>query len=138
MAKIASKGTLLKAEIASVFTTIAQVIDLNGPDAEVQTFPSNTLDQAGAGIGKEPTGFTDGGTISGNLFFDPTAATHQILTDDLTTPAKRNFKVVWSDGSSTEWPFSGITKRFTPSASLTDGLKAAFSVEVNGIVTYPT
>lgn len=144
MAKIPSKGTALKVDIATVYTTVAQVISLNGPDAEVQTFNGTSLD-GGVGMPKIPTGYVDGGTVSGELFFDPVAATHQQLTDDITNPIRssgaeldRGYKLVWPDSAATEWAFDGVVKRFGPSATLQDGLKASFAVEVNGIVTYPT
>lgn len=144
MAKIPGKGAALKVDIATVFTTIAQVISLNGPDAEVQTFNGTTLDGS-VGMVKIPTGYVDGGTVSGELFFDPVAATHQQLTDDITSPIRssgtefdRDFKIVWPNSAATEWPFAGIVKRFGPSATLQDGLKASFAIEVNGIVSYPT
>lgn len=137
MAKIASKGTALKLSISSVFTTIAAVIGLNGPGMKPAVYDATALD-SGVGMEKKPTGYVDGGTVSGNLFFDPVAATHQALTDLVTTPAVASWKNVWSDGASTEWPYSGTLTGFNPSAALADGLKADFEITLDGIPTLPT
>ena len=137
MTKIASKGTALQLSISAVFTTVAQVTSIDGPDSEVETFDSTSLD---SGVGKETdvTGFVVGGTVSGELFFDPVAATHQALTDVITAPAVSSWKIIWSDAASTEWPFSGVLKKLTPKAALAEGLTASFEIELDGMVTYPT
>ena len=135
MTQIPSKGTTLQLDIASTFTEVAQVISLTAPDAEVETFDATHLGSS-TGREKEPTGFVEGGTVSLSLFFDPTETTHQAMTDLITTPAVSSWKIVWSD--TTEWPFSGVLKSFTPTAELADGLKADVSIELDGIVSYPT
>lgn len=132
---VASKGTALKLSISAVFTTIAALIDLNGPDAEVQVFDSTGLD-SGTGMQFDPTGYVNGGRVSGNLHFTPTAATHQALTDLITAPAVSSWKEIFPD--TTEWPFSGILLRFTPRAAVNDGLKAAIEIKLDDICTYPT
>lgn len=137
MAKIASKGTALQLSIASVYTTITQVEGLQGPGMKPQTFDATALD-SGVGMEFKPTGYTDGGELTGNLFFDPVAATHQALTDLVTTPAVASWKTLWSDGATTAWPFTGVLNNFDPSASKNDGLKAAFGIKLDGIPTLPT
>lgn len=137
MAKIASKGTLLKMEISSVFTTIAQVYELNAPPGDVQTFNSTDL-AGGVGMTHAVTGYVDTGELTASLFFDPTAATVKAMTAKITTPAENNFKVVWSDGSATEWGFAGIIRSLGPKATLQDALKADVRIQVSGLVTYPT
>ena len=137
MTKIASKGTELQLSIASTFTTIAQVMEISGPSAEVQTFDATALD-SGVGREKKPTGFVDGGAVDFSMFFDPVATTLQALTDLILAPAVASWKTIWSDAASTEWPFSGILKSCTPKASLDDGLKADCQIELDGLCTYPT
>lgn len=137
MAKIASKGTALQLSISAVFTTIAQVSGLRGPGMKPQTYDATALD-SGVGMEKKPTGFVDGGEVSGDMFFDPVAVTHQALTDLVTTPAVASWKTLWSDVATTAWPYSGTLSNFEPSASLNDGLKAAFGITLDGIPTLPT
>ena len=137
MAKVVSKGTQLQLTIAQVLTTIAQVISLDGPGAEVETYEATALD---SGVGKEhkPTGYADGGEVSGDLLFDPVLATHQALTDLITTPAVKAWKHIFADTGSTEWPYNGTLTGFSPTADMADGLKASFSIKLDGLATYPT
>ena len=135
MAKVISKGTQLQLNIATVLTTIAQVIGFTGPGPEVETWDATGLD---SGTGKEhkPTGYVEGGDISGDLMLDPALTTHQALTDLITTPASVGWKIIFADA--TEWPFNGTLKTFEPTVDMADGLKASFGVKLDGMVVYPT
>lgn len=136
MAKLVCKGTALQHSIASTLTDIAQIVSFDGPDAEVETVESDTLDNTAVGIPMSVTGRVTGGTVSGELFFDPSLAGHQDLTDQLLTPAVTNWNITWTDD--TDWPFAGILKSCTPTVDLADLLKASFEIELSGIVTYPS
>lgn len=137
MTKIAPKGAALKLSISAVYTTIAQNREFTGPDAETQTYDATTLD-GGVGMAFKPTGYVNGGTVSGSLLFDPVDSTHQAMTDLLTTPAVASWKCVWSDAALTEWAFTGVLTKFTPKVSLTEGLVADYEIKLDGIPTYPT
>lgn len=136
MTILKSKGTKLQHSISAVLTDIAQVIGIEGPDPEVETFNANHLGVTTAGIPKKPTGNTDGGTLTFDLFFDPALAGHQDLTDQLVTPASTNWALVFAD--TTDWPFAGVFKKLSPAVDLADGLKASCEIEVDGLVDYPT
>lgn len=138
MAKIQSKGTLLKLSIATVYTSIASLVELDPPEAEVETYQATDF-SSGVGHIHLTTGYVEGGTCSGTVWFDPVAATHQAITDLITTPTDGSqWKIVWADGASTELVFAGVTKKFKPMAKMNEGLKASFSVQLSGIATYPT
>jgi hypothetical protein len=143
----ASKGTLLKKSISSTLTTVAQVFSVKAPKGKVNTFDGTTLDQSGVGTVKLPTGYSDGGTMTAELFFDPGLASHKALYAEIVAPityvssalAVPAYTIVWSDsqnGGPTSWPFSGWPS-LEVTAALGDGLKATFEVELDGIVTYP-
>ena len=136
--KVKCKGTLLQAEIAGVFTSIAQLIDLDGPEADVETFDSTTLDTVGAGKECEVTGYADPGEVKFNYFLDPVLAVHKFLTSLITTPAKINWKLIFADDGATEWPFAGIFTGGGPKVDMGDGLKSSGGVKLSGLVTYPT
>ncbi|HSG60852.1 MAG TPA: hypothetical protein VLA24_05385, partial [Pseudomonadales bacterium] len=84
MTKVVSKGTVLQQEISSVFTAVAQVISIDQSGAESETFESTTLDTSGAGKEYAQTGYTEGGSLSFELFYDPALAGHQAISDLLT------------------------------------------------------
>jgi hypothetical protein len=136
MAFSAAKGTVLQISIGTVLTTIAQVISLDGPDGESLTYAADTLDNGSDAIPYKGTGSSEGGSVSGELFFDPVLANHQAITDLITTNASNSMKIIWSDTGSTPWTFTAAGFSFSPSAALGDGLKATFAMKLDGIVSY--
>lgn len=137
MTKIASKGTTLQQTVAAAFVDIAQVINLDFSGMESETFEADSLDNADAGIPHMPTGRTEFGSVSGELFFDPALQGQNNMQFLLTDPEAEAWKVIWPDSGATEWPFAGAGISFSPKAALNDGLKAGFSIKINGEVTFP-
>lgn len=137
MAKIKTKGTKLQQDIATVFTDIAQVISLDLPEAENETYDADTLDNANAGILKEPTFRTEPGSASAELFFDPALVGHQNLTALLTTPVKENWKIIFADAGATVWAFTTAGISLGGTVALNDGLKATLGLTLADLVTYP-
>lgn len=136
MSKIKSKGTALQLSVASVYTTVAQVVSLDGPSMESETYESDTLDNTSAGIPYSPTGRTEGGSVSGELFFDPVLSIHLSMLALLTTPTTAAWKMLFADSATTDWTFSGAGLQFGPKVALGDGLKASFSIKLDGMPTF--
>ena len=137
MTKIACKGTTLQQTVASVFADIAQVISLDGPSMESETFEADTLDNSDAGIPYQPTGRTEGGSLSGELFLDPAMQGHNNMQFLLTDPEAEAWNLIFSDSGATEWPFAGAGISLSPTVALNDGLKASVSIKLNGLPTFP-
>lgn len=138
MAKLKCKGTALQQLIGTVYTAVAQVISITGPTMESQTYEADTLDNASAGIPYESTGRTEGGSLSGEMFFDPALAGHQELLDLLETPADESWKLVYANTLPSEWSFTGAGFGFTgPTVALADGLKASFTIKLDGLPSFP-
>lgn len=136
MAKLKGKGTALQQMLGTVYTTVAQVISLDASGMESETYEADTLDNANAGIPYEATGRSEGGTISGELFYDPALAGHQALMTLITTPADESWKIVFSDTS--EWTFTGASFGMGTSVVLNDGIKGSFTIKVDGLPTFPS
>jgi hypothetical protein len=138
MAKIKCKGTKLQQELATILTDVAQVISLEHSGAESETYDSTTLDTVGAFKEYDPTGYSEGGSVDGELFYDPALAGHMSLTDLLTTPAAQNWAVVFADALATDMPFAGAGFSFGYAVDMGDGLKGSFSIKVDGDPGFPT
>lgn len=138
MAKIKVKGTVLKEDIASTLTAVAQVISLEHSGAETETVEADTLDNANAGIPYEPTGRAEGGSVDGEMFFDPVLAGHQLFTDHITTPADVDYSITFADAATTAWEFTSAGMGFDISFAPGDLVKASFSLKVDGLVSYAT
>lgn len=137
MAICKCKGTVLEQTLATVLTPIAQVISLDGPEQEAESFEADTLDNASAGIPYKPTGRTEGGSLSGELFLDPALAGHTHMLDLLTDPQTESWELTFADDVATAWPFSSAGFSLSPTIALADGLKATFSIKLDGMVTLP-
>ncbi len=138
MAKIKGKGTVLKQSIASVLTPVAQVISLDISGIETETFECDTLDNTSAGILYQPTGRSEGGSTSGELFFDPALAGHQAMTDIIITPALTPWEIVFADTATTPWSISGAGLSFGVAIVMNDGLKSSFEIKHSGLPGFTT
>lgn len=139
MAILRSKGTLLKLSIASVMTTIGQMISLDLPEAENETFEADFLDNTAAGIPYKSTGRSEGGEVGYECFLDPAMASHKFLTSLINTPAAAGTagKIVFADATPTEWGFTAAGVSLGGSAALKDGLKGKGKIKLDGLPTYP-
>lgn len=138
MAKVPSKGTVLQMDISSTLTAIAQITSIEHSGAESLTYDSTTLD---GGVYKtyDPTGYTEPGDVSFELFFDPALSGHQAITDLLTTPAVHDFNVTFADSATTdmgEFDVAGL--QFGWSAQMENGLTASVTCKITGAPGYAT
>lgn len=136
MAQVPCKGTVLKQTIASVLVPVAQIISIDLPDMESETYESDTLDNAEAGIPYSPTGRVEGGKCSGELYLDPYLAGHKSLLALLTTPATCVWNIVFADANHTTWPFTGAGFSMGGTVALKEGLKGKFSIKLSGLPTF--
>ena len=138
MAKVKCKGTVLQQELSMVFTAVAQVASLEVTGGESETTEVTTLDTSGAGKEYMSTGYSEGGSVSGELLFDPALAGHQAITDLITTPAEQNWKIIFADTGTTEMAFTGAGVGFDITVAQNDALRASFAIKCDQLPTYPT
>lgn len=131
-------GTLLKigdgATGTEGFTTIAEVSNISGPNLSLETIEV-TNHSSTAGWKERIGGLLDGGEVTFDLNFQPTATTHSYsagLVKDMVNRTKRNFKLVFPDGSSTTWQFAALVSKFSPKAPVNGQLSASVSLMISG------
>lgn len=136
-ARVKSKATAIKLSIATVFTTIAAVKSLKSQKPKVQTYDSTALD-SGVGMEKSVTGYVDSGSVTGTLWYDTSTATHKALLGKITTPTEDDsWKLVFADSG--EWAFTGILTEFGDvKVEMNSGITADFTVETDGVITFPS
>jgi hypothetical protein len=107
---------------------------------ESEHYEADTLDNASAGIPYESTGRTEGGSVSGELFYDPALDSHKDYLELLTTPPTSNeqWKIVFADTGSSEWTYTAASHQFGVTVALADGLKASFGMKCDGLPTFPS
>ena len=138
MAKIQVKGSVIKQDIASTLTPVAQITEFSTSGAESETVDVTTLDTTGNGKEYRRTGYTEGGSFDFSLIFDPVLAGHQALTDDLTTPAERDYSVTFADDASTEWTFTAAGMGMNFTGAQNDVLRADVSLKLDQLFAYAT
>lgn len=126
------KGTTLQVTIASVLTTVAQVIELNVGQDAIETFEADYLENSSAFIPKAQTGRSTTGDISGTLFFDQALANHAFINSTITTPASVAGKINLIGGN--YQTFDIISFALGLSVRLNDGLKGNFTLQKNNPV----
>lgn len=135
MAKVISKGTILKQTISASLTAIAQIISLDISGAEAQTFESTALD-TGVFQTFDLTGYSAPGDISGELFYDPALAGHKFLTGLMgyssTAPAQNAMQITYADTGLTTQSFTAAAVGFGATVDMGDGLKGKFKIKITG------
>ena len=154
------KGTHLDiwAESASAYTAVAQVLSIDLPEVEVETFECDYLANTGVGIPYMTTNRVEGGKCSGEIWLDPTGAStgnHYSLYQLMTTPnlnlpsantsPSSTSQIAWqvvftSVGSSPypAWQFYGAGFSLGATVALKEGLKGKFSIKLSGIPVFST
>ena len=143
MALVPCKGTLLKIAIAGgVLADVGQVLSIDVAEAKTEEYEARTLD-GGVGITKRPTGYTDPGSVSGELFFDPVLATQLIFTTAISTAATPvgedhllDGSITFADAAATAWTFSTSGVGFGVTVAMSDGLKGSFSMSCSDVIGY--
>lgn len=145
MALVATKGTLLKVALAGgTLTTVAQVINIDNGESKTEAYDASTLDQTGPGKIRKPTGYTELGDISGELFFDPVLASQTVITDIIADPSiplgedyLMDGSITFADAATTAWTFSSSEVGFGVAVAMNDGLKGSFSFGLSDVIGYP-
>lgn len=142
MATIHATGTLFQmgdgGTPTEVFTTIADVTAINGVNITRDTIDSTTHDNS-SGFRTFIGGLADGGDVTIDINFDPTASTHIDATGILSKlvasslpSATTNFRIVYGSSLSKRWNFAGIVTGFSPAAPVGDKLSASVTIKVSG------
>lgn len=141
MTVVRSKGTVLQQTVGTTYTAVAQIISLDLPDMEAETFEADTLDNANAAIPHKGTGRSEGGSVGFEGFLDPALAGHQSLLELLTTPpvigSEEAWKIIFADTGTTEWSFTGAGVSIGGTVALGDGLKFTGGIKLDGLPTFP-
>lgn len=140
---IVSKGTVFKMDVAASLTAVAEVLGVEVSGAKSETFDATTLSQSASGMVRQATGYSTPPDVSIDLFWVPTNAGHQAITDEITTPTtivanQLDGSITFADTGATELPFkiAGVEAGITIAKD--DGVKANVKYTLNGQPTWPT
>lgn len=116
-----------------VFTTIADVVSLNGPgivkdEIEVTALDSTSKEYIGA--------LQDNGEMTLELNMNFQDAQQVGLRQDAEGTTQRNYRIVFNDVSSTQIDFLGEVMEFSITTEANDAVKASCRVKVSGALTW--
>lgn len=140
--KVKCKGTVLSQDLAATsYVAMAQVIDIDLPDMEMETAEADTLDNAAAGIPYMATGRTEGGSFGANVFYDPADTSHTewlsyLSTTGLPTALAVKCLITFADTGASTWTFTCAGIGAGGAVALGDGLKMSISGKLDGIPTF--
>ena len=137
MAIAKCKGTKLQHTISASLVDIAQLLSISHSGSKSLTFDSTTLD-GGVYKTKAQTGYSDSGTVTAELFYDPALAGHQFITDLIAAPADNAMKIIYADTGNTNQAFTQAGVEFGVTVDMGDGLKGSVTYEVDGDAGWPT
>lgn len=129
-----------KTEISAVYTTVAQVRDINGPNMSRDTIEVTTRDSAGQAR-EYLAGLLDNGEVTFDLVYDPDDSTHSAsatggLITLLAAGTSNNFRVSFADSTATTATFSGIVTGFEPTMPLNGAQTASATIKITGAITW--
>lgn len=137
MAICKNKGARLQHTVSAALADIAQLTGFQHQGSKSNTFDSTIL-EGGVFKTKAQTGYSDPGTVSADLFYDPALAGHQAITDNITTPADNAMKIIYADSGATQQSFTSAGVEFGVTVAIDDGLKGSVTYEVDGDPGWPT
>jgi hypothetical protein len=137
MAIVKSKGSKLQHTVSASLVDIAQMLSMEHSGSGSETFESTTLD---GGVFKTfaPTGYSNPGQVSAEIFYDPALAGHQAITDLIATPATNAMKIIYADTAATNQSFTSAGVEFGATVAMDDGLKASMTYTVTGDPGWPS
>lgn len=134
---ISSFGTYLKigdGATPEAFTTIAEVLDIAGPDLSLDTEDATSHDSTGGW--EEVIGtILRSGEVTFDVNYNPAGATHDASTGliaDMVARTRRNFQLVFPDSGNTTWAFTALVTSFAPAAPVAGVLRASLTLKPTG------
>jgi hypothetical protein len=134
---IGAFGTLLKIGDGGgpeTFTTIAEVLDISGPEFELRT-EEVTHHQSPGGWAEYIGTIKDGNEVTFDINYQPTHATHNESTGllaDLINRVKRNFQLVLPDAGTTTISFTALVTNFPISEPVAGVLRTSVTMKITG------
>lgn len=129
-------GTLLKkgdGATAEVFTTVAEVKSISGPNLSMDTIDATHMESPNAFREFIPS-LKSAGDVTLEMNYLPANANQAGFITDFQNRTLRNWKIVFPDAATTTWAFSGYITAFAPSAAVDGMLTASATITVSGDV----
>ena len=118
-----------------VYTKVAEILSISGPEVTAEEIDVTSLDSTG-GFKEYITGLKDGGTVSLEANWIKGNAQQLSMRDAVASGASQNLQIAFADSPQTIATFTGKVTSFGMGADPTSQLKANFSVRISGSITW--
>lgn len=135
MANLKSQGCgIFLSDLASpeVYTEIAQVVSISGPDGSASEIDVTALDSTAKEF---LMGLPDEGNVTFEVIHDPSDTQHDQLRTARAAQTESHFSIRLSDSPQTQYNFNGYIVGFAMSLGTDDAVKASYTVRITGSVT---
>jgi len=117
-----------------VFTKVAEVLTISGPELSSEEVEVTSLDSPN-GFKEFIAGLKDGGSIQFDMNWIKSNA-NQVLLRDRVGGATFNYRIVWSDSPATQVDVAAQVTAFTMSTEPTSAIGASVTVTISGAPTW--
>jgi predicted secreted protein len=135
---VAGVGTVLaEGDGASpeVFTAVAEVLTISGPELSTEEIDVTSLDSSG-GFKETIAGLRDAGSVSFDVNWIKGDAQQLSIRDKIASGAAGNYKITWSDSPATVADFAAIVTGFSMNTEPNSQIQASITLKITGQVTF--
>lgn len=131
-------GTLVRHNLSGSMATVPDVVDVTPPASTIpDEIDMTAIDDTE--MDYEQGCINDYGELSFTIRYQPANALHQQLVTAFGARTNASWELVYADGSSTDWAFTGQIKSMTPSQiNRTTDVQMAFVVRLTSVITFPS
>lgn len=121
--------------VPEVFTDIAEVVSISGPDDTTALVDATNMDSP-QGRREFIYGLTDGGSVTFDVNFLPQSASQKLLRLDRDNKVTRNYRLTFSDAAGTTVIFAGLVQDLKRSAAIDSVVRMSVTLKVSGALTW--
>jgi predicted secreted protein len=131
---IESQGMLIQRGSGSplAYVTIPEIKSFTGPGGSASIIDVTDLQSAAK---EKRMGLADEGQLQLTINYIPDDEVHMALRADRAARTETAFKIVFTDGSDTEWTFSAFVTGFSVSGGVDGVIEAQVTLEITGAIT---
>lgn len=123
--------------IATSTGEVSQVRSISGPGAEMDDVDTTTMDSS-SGFKTFVAGLGDGGDVTLDLIYDPTATVHKVLHRQMTGRTTRRYTVYHGSSTGDTDVFVGYVKGMNREIPMDDVISCEVTIKVTGLPGYTT
>jgi hypothetical protein len=127
-----SQGIRIERDGGSGFNLIPEAFEFDGFDGEAAEIDFTHFQSTAKDF---KLGLPDEGNITFSINYIPGDAEHQGLLADQAAGTQRNYKLILTDGATTEWQFAAFVKLFSLSGAIDDKIPGSVGLRITGAKT---